>query len=134
MLSSCSKPCSSPYLNCLLVHARLEDRLGHLERLWIARLDLALEKSSHLHVQLVPEDREHGGARPVVRDHGLLDEAATGELVEVVAGVGGLVELVQQVGGGLDASLPLFSISFNPSGIAGSAVCAPGSVITFVKQ
>ena len=87
-----------------------------------------------MHVQLVSEDGKHRGSRPIVRDDGLLDEAAAGELVEVVAGVGGLVELVQQVGGSLDASLPLFSISFNPSGIAGSAVCAPGSVITFVKQ
>ena len=87
-----------------------------------------------MHIQLVTKDREHRGSCPIIWDDGLLDEAATGELVEVVAGVGGLVELVQQVGGSLDASLPLFSISFNPSGIAGSALCAPGSVITFVKQ
>ena len=92
-------------LNSLLVHARLENRLGHLERLWIAGFDLSFEESPHLHIQLVPKDGEHRGSCSIVRNDGLLYEAATGKLVEVVAWVCCLVQLVQQVRSGLDASL-----------------------------
>ena len=94
-------------LNSLLVHARLENRLGHLEGLWIAGFDFAFEESPHLHIQLVSKDGEHRGARPIVRNDCLLYEASTGELIEVVAWVRRLVQLVQQVRSSLDASLQL---------------------------
>ena len=78
-----------------------------------------------MHVQLVSEDGEHRGSRPIVRDDGLLDEAAAGELVEVVAGVRRLVQLVEQVRCGLDASLRLaLSSSFNPSDCGIDDLCA----------
>ena len=92
-------------LNSLLVHARLENRLCHLERLWIAGLDFSFEESPHLHIQLVSKDGEHRGSCSIVRNDSLLYEAATGKLVEVVAWVRCLVQLVEQVRSGLDASL-----------------------------
>ena len=115
-------------LNSLLVHTRLENRLGHLERLWIAGFDFSFQESPHLHIQLVPKDGEHRGSCPIVRNDGLLYEAATGELVEVVAWVRRLVQLVQQVRSSLDASLQLiiskFSSSLYPSNCGIDVLCA----------